>query len=80
MARSQLATTRARTYRNMRRIRKADDGSVLIKDKTTYVRFEQQLAKAGNEGRIDGDFKCLVCGMRYLHQNEAENCCRISDA
>jgi len=41
------------------------------------VKFEQLLSKAENEGRIDGEFKCLVCGMRYQHKDNAENCCKI---
>ena len=56
--------------------RRRGDAEVLVRDKS-FVKFEQLLTKAENEGRIDGDFKCLVCGMRYLQKDEAENCCKI---
>jgi hypothetical protein len=56
--------------------RRRGETEILIRDKS-YVKFEQLLAKAENEGRIDGEYKCLVCGMRYLHKDEAENCCKI---
>ncbi|MBC8424086.1 hypothetical protein H8E07_08170 [bacterium] len=56
--------------------RRRSDAEVLVRDKS-FVKFEQLLSQAENEGRIDGDFKCLVCGMRYLHKDEAENCCKI---
>ncbi len=58
----------------MQRIREVDE--VLIKDKS-YVKFERLLAKAESEGRLDGDFKCLTCGMRYGTKYEAEGCCKI---
>ena len=54
---------------------KEDD--VLVRDES-FVKYERLLSKAETEGRIDGPNKCLVCGMRYLNKDEADNCCRIS--
>lgn len=54
---------------------KEDD--VLVRDES-FVKYERLLSKAESEGRIDGPNKCLVCGMRYLNKDEADNCCRIS--
>lgn len=54
---------------------RSDDG-VLEKTKN-YVKFHRLLAKAESSGRLDGKFRCPVCGMRYLSANEAEDCCKI---
>lgn len=54
---------------------KEDD--VLVRDES-FVKYERLLSKAESEGRIDGPNKCLVCGMRYLSKDEADNCCRIA--
>jgi hypothetical protein len=51
--------------------------SVLIKDQS-FVKYERLLHKAETEGRIDGPCKCLVCGMRYLTKEAAEDCCRVA--
>ncbi len=58
----------------MQRIR--DEKELLVKDKS-YVKFERLLAKAESEGRLDGNYKCLTCGMRYSAKDEAEICCKI---
>ncbi len=50
---------------------------VLVREKN-FVKFERLLAKAEAEGRIDGPNKCLICGMRYLTKDEADNCCKIT--
>jgi len=42
-----------------------------------YVKFQRLLAKAEADGRLDGKYPCPVCGMRYIHQREADECCRI---
>lgn len=52
-----------------------EDG-ILIRD-DSFVKYERLLYKAETEGRIDGPCKCLVCGMRYMTKDEAENCCKI---
>ena len=36
------------------------------------------LKKAEAEGRLDGKFKCSLCGMRYQTKAEAEECCRVA--
>ena len=51
--------------------------NVLVKDES-FVKYERLLTKAETEGRIDGPCKCLVCGMRYLSKEEAENCCKVA--
>lgn len=53
-----------------------DGENVLIKDQS-FVKYERLLNKAETEGRIDGPCRCLVCGMRYLTKDDAENCCRV---
>jgi hypothetical protein len=58
----------------MQRLQKDED--VLVKDKS-YVKFERLLEKAESEGRLDGHFRCLTCGMRYVGKDEAEGCCVI---
>ncbi len=52
---------------------KEDD--VLVRD-PSYVKYEQLLHQAEAEGRIDGQFSCLVCGMRYREKVDAISCCR----
>jgi len=52
------------------------DDHILTRD-PEYVKYERLLAKAENEGRLDGQHKCLVCGMKYLTPDEAENCCKM---
>ena len=54
---------------------KEDD--ILVRDES-FVKYERLLTKAETEGRIDGPKKCLVCGMRYMSKNEADNCCKIN--
>ena len=53
-----------------------EDQDILVRDKS-YVKFERLLVKAESEGRIGGNFKCLMCGMRYTSKQEAEDCCKI---
>ncbi len=53
-----------------------EKGGVLVKDKE-YVKFVQLLRKAEREGRLDGAYRCGLCGMRYLTREEADACCRI---
>ena len=40
------------------------EDDVLVRD-PSYVKYERLLHQAEAEGRIDGAFSCLVCGMRY---------------
>jgi putative transposon-encoded protein len=54
---------------------KEDD--ILVRDES-FVKYERLLTKAETEGRIDGPKKCLVCGMRYMSKDEADNCCKIN--
>jgi hypothetical protein len=52
------------------------DETILKKTKN-YVKFHRLLARAESNGRLDGKFRCPVCGMRYLSAAEANNCCKI---
>ena len=56
--------------------RDSNGSSILQKDKN-YVKYHRLLAKAEAEGRLDGKHVCPVCGMRYLTEQEADDCCRI---
>ncbi len=42
-----------------------------------YVKFHRLLAKAEQEGRIDGKYRCPVCGMRFMTLDEADACCKL---
>ena len=47
----------------------------LVREKP-FVKYEQLIQKAEAEGRIDGPHRCIVCGMRYIEKDSAEDCCR----
>ena len=53
---------------------KVKEDDVLIRD-PNYVKYERLLHQAEAEGRIDGTFRCLVCGMRYRDKPDADACC-----
>ena len=53
---------------------KGTDTLVLERDEN-YVKFSKLLARAEAEGRIDGRFRCVMCGMRFRVEAEAANCC-----
>lgn len=52
-----------------------EDDDILVRD-SNYVKYERLLSQAEAEGRIDGRYSCLVCGMRYREKEPAEVCCR----
>jgi len=54
---------------------KSEDSS-LVKEKH-FVRYDQLIEKAEREGRLNGSYRCLVCGMRYNLKEEAEDCCKV---
>ena len=54
-----------------------EEENVLKKGKN-YVKFHRLLAKAEEEGRLDGKYRCPVCGMRYTKEKHADDCCRIN--
>ncbi len=56
--------------------RESQEATILKKGKN-YVKFHRLLAKAEADGRLDGKYRCPVCGMRYLTEGEADDCCRI---
>lgn len=53
----------------------AEGDQVLIK-KRKYIKYDRLIEQAEAEGRINGKFKCLICGMRYSHRIDAVNCCK----
>jgi hypothetical protein len=57
---------------------KVKDDDILVRD-TSYVKYERLLVQAEAEGRLDGRFRCLVCGMRFREKDEAEACCRAAN-
>ena len=57
---------------------KVKEDDVLVRD-PNYVKYERLLLQAEAEGRIDGRFSCLVCGMRYRDKDDAEDCCRAAN-
>jgi hypothetical protein len=54
-----------------------DKEAPVLKKGKNYVKFHRLLAKAEAEGRLDGKHQCPVCGMRYLSEPEADDCCRV---
>lgn len=54
-----------------------EDEDILVRD-PNYVKYERLLMQAEAEGRIDGRYSCLVCGMRYREKVAAEACCRAA--
>jgi len=57
---------------------KVKEDEILVRD-TSYVKYERLLVQAEAEGRLDGRFRCLVCGMRYREKVDAEACCRAAN-
>jgi hypothetical protein len=56
---------------------KQEKASVLRKDKE-YVKFVQLLRRAEKDGRLDGDYVCRLCGMRFVTEEEATMCCKVT--
>ena len=52
-----------------------EDGT-LVREKP-FVKYEQLIQRAEEEGRISGRYRCLVCGMRFHEKDEADDCCSI---
>ena len=42
-----------------------------------YVKYHKLLSEAERHGRIDGRYRCPVCGMRYMTFDEADACCKL---
>lgn len=51
-----------------------DEGAVLVKG-TSSTTYEILLRKAEKEGRLNGQHRCPICGMRFHTSAEAEACC-----
>ena len=54
----------------------SEKDSTLVKEKA-FVKYERLLEQAEAEGRINGRYRCIVCGMRYNEKDNAEDCCRV---
>lgn len=51
-------------------------GDTLVRENDdNYVKFSKLLEKAVTEGRVDGKYKCPVCGMRYNDSQRSYECC-----
>jgi hypothetical protein len=53
-----------------------EKATVLVREKK-FVRYTQLLAQAEEEGRLDGEHKCSLCGMTYHNEEESKACCRV---
>ncbi|HMB68141.1 MAG TPA: hypothetical protein VKU85_02480 [bacterium] len=51
-----------------------EESAILQKDRANST-YELLLKKAVEEGRIGGQCRCRVCGMRYKDEEEAIACC-----
>ena len=51
------------------------DEGVLIKEDRTSSTYDILLRKAKKEGRVDGQHRCPVCGMRFKTEKDASACC-----
>ena len=49
--------------------------TLVLEQEETYVKFTRLLEKAQVEGRVDGPFRCPVCGMRFRAEKESADCC-----
>jgi rubrerythrin len=49
--------------------------TLLLEEDENYVKFTKLLQKAESEGRINGQYRCGVCGMRYNEEQESKACC-----
>ena len=58
---------------------KTEKSDVLHRDKE-YVKFVQLLRKAEREGRLDGDYVCTLCGMKFQSVEDAHACCKVTVA
>ncbi len=58
---------------------KQEKAGVLRKDKE-YVKFVQLLRRAEKDGRLDGNFDCKLCGMKFSTSEDADACCKVTVA
>ena len=49
--------------------------TLVLENDESWVKFKKLLARAEAEGRIDGKYRCPVCGMRYNSEAECATCC-----
>jgi len=56
---------------------KQEKAGVLRKDKE-YVKFVQLLRRAEKDGRLDGNYVCKLCGMKFVTKEDAAMCCKVT--
>ena len=49
--------------------------TLVLESDEQFVKYGKLLEKASAEGRIDGKFRCPVCGMRYNEEKDCYTCC-----
>ena len=49
--------------------------TLVLENDENWVKFAKLLAKAASEGRVDGKYRCRLCGMKYNSEAEAGVCC-----
>ena len=51
-------------------------GGVLVRENdANFVRYTKLLERAWSEGRVDGKYRCPVCGMRFNDEKAGDDCC-----
>jgi len=48
---------------------------LVLEQEEQYVKFTKLLERAVSEGRVDGPFRCAVCGMRFKQEKDSRDCC-----
>ncbi len=49
--------------------------TLILEQDDQYVKFSKLLEKATTEGRVDGRYRCAVCGMRFNDEKASDDCC-----
>ena len=51
------------------------EDTLVLDSEADFVKFTKLLSRAVAEGRIDGRYRCPVCGMRFNNEPESIICC-----
>lgn len=54
---------------------KRSGDTLVLEQEEQFVKFTKLLARAWQEGRVDGPFRCPVCGMRFRQEKDSLDCC-----
>ncbi len=49
--------------------------TLVLEQEEPFVKFSRLLERAVSEGRVDGPFRCPVCGMRFKMEKDSADCC-----